>query len=800
MSECVTKLRCPVCGSYLSTEDNRLLCKTCATAYDDLDELSEHLPAYNAALNERMKLEFKNSEIFYNQILDENFELAKPHLCLLLAEFGTQLFADANGKLNYIVHNAAKSSVFDSANYKNAIRFAPVKEKACFVEKALKIEDARKSAEKAVERRSEYDIFVCQKCVQNDGNHTREYDYGYGLSEILKENGYKVYFADRDYSDPFADASLWEALSKSRSMIVISSSKQNADGIALKQLWGRYLYLIENSLRRSDSLIPVSLTFDESSFPARLRKLHCLKVAEAGCEQKLLNRLRDVLAATEADEAELRFMKDNIKAAVRQGKLKMQEPNERSLSPKNKSEILSVQEKNPPLTILSPKTSAELSDTASSHNEDAEQATGRREKEGSDMRVSEVPASSPSIDTDLRSDAKEGEFVSPSINTDRRPDKKEGSSVTQADGGSETVSSDTTDSRKQSFSESSDSHTQENRGDLSPSSSPQHSDTEREHMLIEEGVVKEYTGMQTTVRIPEYVVAIAEKAFYNNQFIEKLILHKTFTDIGDGAFSFCPKLKEIEFGGTKRIGKRAFFGCSALLNVSLGEDVEILSDAAFGECQSVKTLSVGKSLKALGGRVFAGCPMLEKIKVSPSNPYMKCVDDSLVSTDVKTLFLSPSLRKKKTYRLPTTIERIHNAAFYGSNLQNISLFSSLIAIEDSAFTACHIQNISLPQDLRTIGSRAFERCKFLESIRIPKRVKTIESYTFCGCQALEKVTMENVEHIRENAFEGCGNLVNVSFSEHLKSIGAKAFLKCKKLKKPTLPHEIEKVDKTAFEP
>lgn len=163
---------------------------------------------------------------------------------------------------------------------------------------------------------------------------------------------------------------------------------------------------------------------------------------------------------------------------------------------------------------------------------------------------------------------------------------------------------------------------------------------------IDSYIVTGYLGKSKIVKIPERyrgmpVVKIGDKAFKNNQFIEKVILPETIKIIGDKAFYHCENLNVInldmeldkigEFAfalnyrlldvnvNAKIIGVKAFYDCIFLDNISLGRCVEVLDNLAFENCNSLEYIYIPDNIKEINDGVFNWCQNLKEIQTSIDN-------------------------------------------------------------------------------------------------------------------------------------------------------------------------------------
>ena len=125
--------------------------------------------------------------------------------------------------------------------------------------------------------------------------------------------------------------------------------------------------------------------------------------------------------------------------------------------------------------------------------------------------------------------------------------------------------------------------------------------------------------------------------------------------------------------------------------------------------------------------------------------------------------------KIKTINLEEGVERIDSYAFqYCSELEKITIPSSLITIDNNAFQFCYkLSNIEFSEGLESIGERAFYGCTSLENLTLPNNIKTISNYAFGYCENLKEITIPNsIMNIGTQAFLNCSNL-NTVYMERL---------------------------------
>ncbi len=118
------------------------------------------------------------------------------------------------------------------------------------------------------------------------------------------------------------------------------------------------------------------------------------------------------------------------------------------------------------------------------------------------------------------------------------------------------------------------------------------------------------------------VTAVADKAFYNNKKITKVIIGNNVTKIGAKAFYNCKKLKTATIGKkVETIGNSAFGKCTALTKIMVPAKVKKIGRQSFYGCKKLKTITV-KTAKltksSVGSNAFKGISAKATIKVPKS--------------------------------------------------------------------------------------------------------------------------------------------------------------------------------------
>lgn len=282
--------------------------------------------------------------------------------------------------------------------------------------------------------------------------------------------------------------------------------------------------------------------------------------------------------------------------------------------------------------------------------------------------------------------------------------------------------------------------------------------------------------------------------------LKTVTIPNSITVIGEGAFEGCIGLESLTtenvyatFTGSQKIGKRAFYRCTALLTAVFSDTVESVGESAFEECSALRTVrfndkedSAVKS-QSIGLKAFYNCTSLDDLRLS----------DKLTS--------------------------IGQSAFENcSSLATLTMTNSIQTIGRTAFKSCTaLLNLKLPEKLDTIGEAAFSDCSLLESVVIPMSIKKVD--ISIKNNRLEdsdkekgifyKTKLTNVEFRRFNADDGVKIpdkiLIGASWVQNIKmpdvdgdgevtEIGEFAFALCTALKEIDIPDSVVTICGGAF--
>lgn len=143
----------------------------------------------------------------------------------------------------------------------------------------------------------------------------------------------------------------------------------------------------------------------------------------------------------------------------------------------------------------------------------------------------------------------------------------------------------------------------------------------------------------TSITIPNSVTSIGEYAFAGSA-LTSINIPNSMTSIGDYAFVSCTGLRSVNIPNSViSIGSSAFNACSALKSIDIPNSVTSIGDYAFNACSALTSVKIPNSVTSIGSSAFLGRdPATLTIcceQGSYAETHAKNNNNSVVYTDIK---------------------------------------------------------------------------------------------------------------------------------------------------------------------
>lgn len=277
-----------------------------------------------------------------------------------------------------------------------------------------------------------------------------------------------------------------------------------------------------------------------------------------------------------------------------------------------------------------------------------------------------------------------------------------------------------------------------------------------------------YTGNSSNITVPatldgKPLVEIENGAFYNNNYINSVILPDTVKKIGQGVFKGCENLQNVHFPtDITFIPEEMFDGCSSLKEFNFSTKIKKIGQGAFRGCSSLKNI-VCPSVNSLGFRCFANCTSLQSvifkkgIVESSGGTFSKCINLETVvfpqGTKVIAFATFEDCKSLKHITLPTSITCIDFIAFIGSGIVDIEIPDSVERCGERIFEDCNSLE-SVKWFASNLPHCTFERCTSLKSVVLGEKVSKISYLVFEGTTQLETLRIPSYAIVDKQAFSG----------------------------------------------
>lgn len=195
----MTILKCKMCGGDLSIEEGTTVCECeycCSRQTVPKVDDEKKIKLYERANRLRMANEFDKAATVYEGIVGEDDTEAEAYWGLLLCKYGIEYVDDpVSGDKIPTCHRSGFDSIMDDPDFEMVMENADAVSKPVYREQAKQIEELRKDIIEVSGKEEPYDIFICYKETDENGDRTLDSVLAQDVYDMLTEKGYRVFFS-----------------------------------------------------------------------------------------------------------------------------------------------------------------------------------------------------------------------------------------------------------------------------------------------------------------------------------------------------------------------------------------------------------------------------------------------------------------------------------------------------------------------------------------------------------------------------------------------------------------------------
>ena len=302
-------LKCKMCGGNLEYAPDATVCeceycgsKQTIPVVDDEKKIS----LYERANRLRFNCEFDKAAVIYESIVADFPEEAEAYWGLILCKYGIEYVDDpVDGKKVPTCHRSSFDSVMDDDDFELVMENSDILSRRVYREEAKKIEEIRKGIIKVSGNEQPYDIFICYKENDENGERTVDSVIAQEVYTALTNKGYRVFFSRISLEDKIGmeyEPYIFAALNSAKVMLAFGTSYDYYNAVWVKNEWSRFLKLMAKD--KTKHLIPCYKDIDAYDIPKEFKHLQAQDMGKVGAIQDLLRGIDKLMdkAGVQYDE------------------------------------------------------------------------------------------------------------------------------------------------------------------------------------------------------------------------------------------------------------------------------------------------------------------------------------------------------------------------------------------------------------------------------------------------------------------------------------------------------------------
>ena len=282
----------------------------------------------------------------------------------------------------------------------------------------------------------------------------------------------------------------------------------------------------------------------------------------------------------------------------------------------------------------------------------------------------------------------------------------------------------------------------------------------------------------------------------------KIVLEEGLTEIPDSTFSRSDIVEVVLPSTITKIGDGAFYNCTNLKRINLGDNLNFVGESAFKGCVSLEELYLGHSFQTSYVSSFSGLSGLKKVILNCNNvPGNETMQYSWYLLDTKTANgLEFVIGKDVEVATYFNLFEHHGSVNEFNTVSTVTFEDGCKVRElDGTFRGFYnLTSVVLPESVKKVGKSTFEQCQSLESIDLSGVTELDTENLFTNCYSLKSVILpDNLTEIGPYMFSNCKSLVSLTIPQSVTVIGENAFSQCA-IETIVLPQNLTEIGTKAF--
>lgn len=295
----MTAITCKMCGRSMVVQPGSTVasCESCGSLQTVPTTDSEQLLKLFAQANAlRRDCKFDKAARVYKAIVDDAPEEAEAYWGLLLCKHGIAYADDpTTGKKVPLCHRPSFDSLLRDHYFDRVWESADSQAMEVYLKECNRLEEVRKGILADASRSKQYDIFLCCKEIDQDGNRTQDSVLAQNVYEMLDLMGYRVFYLPKALlgsPEEEKEPRIFAALNSAKIMLLFDTGHRSYQDVQVKYQWRSFQKLMASDSTRH--LVLCVQNLDPDTLP---KALTGLPIHDMGNPEGLRRRIEALFSA-----------------------------------------------------------------------------------------------------------------------------------------------------------------------------------------------------------------------------------------------------------------------------------------------------------------------------------------------------------------------------------------------------------------------------------------------------------------------------------------------------------------------